>query len=205
MGWRRWGLALTVLAGLSVLAVAGRLLDVAEDRPSAARSTAPVRSLTIATVPRPWVPAALRRPLRLPSLRRDGSCPATPAAGPPVPGSNNVAAVTLGDGPVYPVLLKNAVDGGLDWTSAVYWDAPKPLGGVAIVRGHQLGRPQDPIRFQDDNNREDVVAVLDPASARRTGRQGHWWRTALRAGVGCYGLQVDGPRFSKVVVVEFRS
>jgi len=106
MGWRRWGLVLTVLAGLSVLAVAGRLLDVAEDRPPAARSTAPVQSLTIATVPPPRVTTALWRPLRLPSLRRDGSCPATPAAGPPVPGSNNVAAVTLGDGPVYPVLFK---------------------------------------------------------------------------------------------------
>jgi hypothetical protein len=205
MGWRRWGLALTVLAGLSGLAVAGRLLDVAEDRPSAARSAAPVQSLTIATVPPPRIPTALRRPLRLPSLRRDGSCPATPAAGPPMPGSDTVAAVTLGDGPVYPVLFKNAVDGGLDRTSAVYWDAPEPLGGVAIVRGHQLGRPQDPIRFQDDNREMDVVAVLDPASARRTGSQGHWWRTSLRAGVGCYGLQIDGPRFSKVLVVEFRS
>jgi len=205
MGWRRWGLALMVLAGLSGLAVAGRLLDVAEDRPSAARSAAPVQSLTIATVPPPRIPTALRRPLRLPSLRRDGSCPATPAAGPPMTRANPVAAVTLGDGPVYPVLFKNAVDGGLDRTSAVYWDAPEPLGGVAIVRGHQLGRPQDPIRFQDDNRGMDVVAVLDPASARRTGSQGHWWRTSLRAGIGCYGLQIDGPRFSKVLVVEFRS
>jgi len=204
MGWRRWGLPLTVLAGIGVLAVAGRLLDVAEDRPPAARLTAPVQSLTVATAPPPRIPTLLQRPLRLPGLRRDGSCPGTPAAAPLLAGSSAVAAVTLGDGPAYPVLFLS-VDGGLDPISAVYWDAPKPLGGMAIVRGRRLGGRQDPIHFQDDNGEVDVVAVLDPALARRTGSQGHWWRTALRAGVGCYGLQIDGPRFSKVLVVEFRA
>lgn len=41
---------------------------------------------------------------------------------------------------------------------------------------------------------------------RATDSQGHGWITfLLRAGVGCYGLQIDAPRFSKVLVVQFRS
>lgn len=205
MGWGRWRLALVFLAGLAGLAAAGRLLDVAEERPPAAWPAAPVRVVTIATMPPPAIPAALWRPLHLPGLRRDGSCPGTPAAGPRPARGDAVAAVALGHGPVYPVLLRSAADGGLDRTSAVYWDAPRPLGGMAIVRGHRLGRLQDPIRFQNEHRGMNVVAVLDPALARRTGRQGHWWRTPIRAGLGCYGLQIDGPTFSEVVVVEFRS
>jgi hypothetical protein len=206
--WRGWGLVLAVLAALAGLAAAGRLLDVPEDRRSVARpapSTAPIQLVTVVTLPPPAIPEALRRPLRLPSLRRDGSCPATPAAGPPMTRANPVAAVALGDGPVYPVLFRAAVDGRLDRTSVVYWDAPKPLGGVVIVRGHRLGAPRDPIRFQDDKQELGLIHVLDPATAHPAGSEGLWWRTTLlRAGAGCYGLQIDGPGFSQVLVVEFR-
>lgn len=209
MRWRGWALVLAVLAALAGLTVAGRLLDVPEDRRSAARpapSTASIQLVSVVTLPPPAIPEALRRPLRLPSLRGDGSCPATPAAGPPMTRANPVAAVALGDGPVYPVLFRAAVDGRLDRTSVVYWDAPKPLGGVVIVRGHRLGAPRDPIRFQDDKQEElGLIHVLDPAAAHPAGGEGLWWRTTLlRAGAGCYGLQIDGPRFSQVLVVEFR-
>jgi hypothetical protein len=206
--WRGWGLVLAVLAALGGLSVAGRLLDVPEDAPPAARpapTTAPLRRVTVATAPPPAIPETLRRPLRLPRLRRDGSCPATPAPGPSKPSAGTVAAVALGDGPVYPVLFRNAADGRLDRTSVVYWDAPRPLGGVAIVRGHRLGAPKDPIRFLDDNRELGLVHVLDPATAHPAGGEGLWWRTTLlRAGAGCYGIQIDGLRFSKVLVVEFR-
>jgi hypothetical protein len=204
--WRGWWLVLVVLAALGGLAGAGRLLDVPGG--SVARpgpSTAPLQLVNVATWPPPVIPEALRRPLRLPSLRRDGSCPTTPAAGPPMPRANAVAAVALGDGPVYPVLFRASVDGRLDRTSVVYWDAPKPLGGVAIVRGHRLGEPSDPIRFFQDDKKLSLIHVLDPATAHPAGSQGLWWRTTLlRAGAGCYGLQIDGPRFSQVLVVEFR-
>jgi hypothetical protein len=205
--WRRWGLVLVVLAALGGLSVAGRLLDIPEDRRSVARpaaSTAPLQPVSDGTLPPPVIPEALRRPLRLPSLRRDGSCPATPAAGPPMPRANPAAAVALGDGPVYPVLFRNA-DGRLDRSVVVYWDAPKPLGGVVIVRGHRLGAARDPIRFQNDRQELRLIHVLDPARAHPAGGEGLWWRTTLlRVGAGCYGLQIDGPRFSQVLVVEFR-
>jgi hypothetical protein len=196
-----------VVAALGGLAVAGRLLDVPDDRePQAppAPSTSPIQ-VSIPTLPPPAaVPAALRRPLRLPGLRRDGSCPTSPAVGPPVTSARPVAAVAVGDGPVYPVLFRAATDGRLDRSAVAYWDAPAPLGGPAIVRGHRLGRPGDRIGFQDGQERSRLVHVLDPAAAYPAGSRGRWWRpTRLRAGPGCYGLQIDGPGFSQVLVVEF--
>ena len=208
MRWQRWGLVLAFLAALGGLAVAGRLLDIPDDRRSVAQpppSTAPIPLVDTATLPPPAIPEALRRPLRLPSLRRDGSCPTTPAAGPPMTPARPVAAVAVGDGPVYPVLFRAAADGRLDQTSVVYWDAPKPLGGMAIVRGQRLGAPMDRIRFQHDKQELSLIHILDPATAYPAGLQGRWWRTTpLRAGAGCYGLQIDGPKFSQVLVVEFR-
>jgi hypothetical protein len=208
MRWRGWGLVLAVLATLCGLAVAGRLLDLPQDRRSFVQptpSTAPIRLVTVATLPPPAIPEALRRPLRLPNLRHDGSCPSTPVAGPPVTTAHPSAAVAVGDGPVYPVLFRADPDGRLDKSAVVYWDAPKPLGGVAIVRGHRLGAPSDRIRFQNDQQELGLVHVLDPAAAHPSGREGHWWRTTrLRASAGCYGFQIDGLRFSQVLVVEFR-
>jgi hypothetical protein len=76
---------------------------------------------------------------------------------------------------------------------------------VAIVRGHRLGAPSDRIRFQNDQQELALVHVLDPAAAHPAGREGHWWPTTrLRASTGCYGFQIDGLRFSQVLVVEFR-
>jgi hypothetical protein len=202
------GLVLAVLAALGGLLVAGRLLDLPEDRRSfveASPSTTSIEVVSVATLPRPVIPAALRRPLRLPNLRRDGSCPTTTVAGPPITAARPLAAVAVGDGPVYPVLFRATADGRLDQSTVVYWDAPKPLGGVAIVRGHRLGAPGDRIRFQDDQKELGLVHVLDPAAAHPAGREGHWWRTtSMRAGPGCYGFQIDGPRSSQVLVVEFR-
>jgi hypothetical protein len=203
MRWPRWGPVVAALAALGALLVAGRLLDLDQDRPPATSPPA-ARQVSIATAPAARIPSALRRPLRLPRPPRDGSCPASRMARPPEPFTGTAAAVALGHGPVYPTLFWNAVDGTLDRTSAVWWDAPRPLGGVAVVRGHRLGAPQDRIRFQRSDGEVGLVEVLDPAMARRTGRHGHWWYTSLlQAGVGCYGLQIDGPGFSQVLVLEF--
>jgi hypothetical protein len=88
----------------------------------------------------------------------------------------------------------------------VCWVAPNPLDGVVIVRGHRLGIPQDPVRFQDEDHKVTAVEVLDPAAAGRTDNGGSWWLTfLLRVGVGCYGLQLDSAGFSEVVVVDFRA
>jgi hypothetical protein len=59
MRWRGWGLVLAVLAALCGLAVAGRLLDLPQDRRSFVQSTpstAPIRLATVATLPPPAIP-----------------------------------------------------------------------------------------------------------------------------------------------------
>jgi hypothetical protein len=206
--WRRWGLALAVLASLGGLTVAGRLLDLPEDRRSPTSpppSTTTNEVVSVATLPPPaTIPAALRRPLRLPGLRPDGSCPTSPMVGPSITRAHPVAAVAVGDGPVYPVLFRATADGRLDHSSVAYWDAPKPLGGPVIVRGHRLGAPQDRVGFLQDQQKSRPIHLLDPASAYQAGEQGSWWRpTRLQAGRGCYGLQIDGAGFSEVLVVEF--
>jgi hypothetical protein len=157
--------------------VTGRLLDLPEDRRPGTPpppSTTTNQLVSIATLPPPaTIPAALRRPLRLPGLRRDGSCPTSPTVGPSITPAHPVAAVAVGDGPV-------------------------------IVRGHRLGAPKDQVRFQQDQQQSRPVHVLDPATAYPTGDRGSWWpKTRLRAGPGCYGLQIDGAEFSEVLVVEF--
>jgi hypothetical protein len=204
---RGWGpvLALVVIGGLLV---AGRLIDLPDRRPPPRPSPPPATAApVVATPPRPRpavIPRALWRPLRLPALRPDGSCPATPAVGPPRTRDHPVAAVAVGGGPVIPVLFRSTVAGRLDRSVVVYWDAPGQVGGVMIVRGHRLGAPGDRVRFQQGSQAATPVHVLDPASAFRAGVEGRWWRfTRLRAGPGCYGLQIDGLRFSEVLVVRF--
>src|SRR6266487_3074578 len=212
MQWRRWKTGFAVLVALGALTLTGRLLDLGAKPPPAApssprptSSTVPARPASSSTTPPRTFPSALARPLRLPSPPPDGSCPATPPArGRHVWGSGP-QAVALGAGPVYPVLF--TTPGGLpDRTSSVYWVAPQPVGGVAIVRGHRLGTPHDLVRFQAEDHTVSAVEVLDPAAAGQTDNGGSWWLTfLLRAGVGCYGLQIDSARFSEVVVVDFRA
>src|SRR5829696_235284 len=205
---RRWGMVLAVLVALGGLAVAGRVQDLPQVRRAPAGpppSTAPAQTVTVATLPPLVIPDAVRRPLRLPAPGRDGSCPVTPVVGPPLTADRPVAAVAVGGGPVYPVLFRAGPGGVLDRSAVAYWDAPEPLGGVVIVRGHRLGAPRDQIHFIQDDQPPTAVHVLDPAAAHPDGRRGSWWRaTRLRAGTGCYGLQIDGPEFSEVMVVELR-
>jgi hypothetical protein len=206
--WRRgWGIGLAVVVALGALTVAGRALDLATGpapAPAPSPSTATTRPVVRSTAPPATFPRALARPLRLPSPPPDGSCPASPPARDRNVWSGGAPTAALGDGPVYPVLALR-LSGQPDQTSPVRWVAPRPPTGVAIVRGQRLGMPEQPVRFQAEDETVSAVQVLDPAAARRTDNGGWWWRTfLLRAGSGCYGLQIDGAGFSEVVVVDFR-
>jgi hypothetical protein len=207
MARRGWWTGLAVVVALGALTVAGRALDLATSPAPASApptSTAPARPAVRSTAPPATFPPALARPLRLPSPPPDGSCPASPPARDRNVWSGDPHTAALGDGPVYPVLALR-LSGQPDQTSPVRWVAPGPLAGVAIVRGQRLGMPEQPVRFQAEDETVRAVQVLDPATAGRTGEGGWWWRTfLLRAGVGCYGLQIDGAGFSEVVVVDFR-
>jgi hypothetical protein len=135
MQWRRWRTGLAVLVALAALTAAGRLLDLTTTRPPATPSSAPPptwstvppQPVPSTTTPPRTFPRALARPLRLPSLRSDGSCPATPPTRDRRlwPSDPQEPALVLGNGPVYPVLFTNP-SGGPDRGSSVYWIAPKP-------------------------------------------------------------------------------
>ena len=81
-----------------------------------------------------------------------------------------MAAVAVGDGPVYPVLFRASAEGRLDPGTVAYWDAPEPVDGVVIVRGHRLGTPTDQIRFRSDQQKASPTYVLNPVVAYPDGR-----------------------------------
>jgi hypothetical protein len=121
--WRRWALVVAAVCGL---VVAGRLLDLPQDKPAPA--TASTRPVSDTTLPAPD-PAVLRRPLRLPGLRPDGSCPTSRLVGPPITKAHRVAAVAVGDGPVYPVLFEPAPRAA--WTRARWPTGTPPSQSTA--------------------------------------------------------------------------
>jgi hypothetical protein len=153
--------------------------------------------------PKGGVPDALRRPLTLPSLNADGSCPVSAehrivqVFGPAV-GDGPVYAVIPGPGPVlsfqYPP-AHNSVFAGSAWGgNKVVWFAKPTYTGPILVRGAQIGGPHLVGFSGGDPNAYDSME-LPP---------GHGWRnwpTATRVQApGCYAYQVDGTNFSETIV-----
>jgi hypothetical protein len=141
--------------------------------------------------------ARLSRPLHLPRVSR-GACPRSQASRP-----SPRTSWALGRGPAYPVLGGKTEQSLRDDIVKDGWYLHKTLWAIApgyrgplLVRGRRIDAP-GVIRF--------------PRLAERMHWPGAWpgtsdWRyvpstTALR-GPGCYAFQLDGARFSRVVVFE---
>jgi hypothetical protein len=149
------------------------------------------------------VPDALRRPLQLPSLNADGSCPVSPERR-----IVQIFGPAIGDGPVYAVLpgagpllsfqyppAKNSVFAGSAWGgNKVVWFAKPTYTGPILVRGAQIGGPHL-VGFSGGDPSAYDSMELPP---------GHGWRnwpTATRVQApGCYAYQVDGTNFTEVLV-----
>ena len=182
---------------ISLVALAALLLWPGIDRPADAPVT--------------WA-SLERRPLHLPHLRLDGSCPISHA--------HRVAAIggawVLGPGPVYPnaqgdtafmTVLLPAPRWSFFYGSA--WSGQKVPWFVApsvpdhtpvLIRGHQLDGAND-VRF----SMFDRDRMSPPAELRLTV---HWGSsfypsssTRVRA-PGCYAYQIDGPGFSTAAVFQ---
>jgi hypothetical protein len=154
----------------------------------------------------PW--AALRsRPLHFPAVHA-GGCPRTPAR----QVSSSFGIALDGGSPPYPLPFagglvsysKSDVNNG--WLHhKTLWIAPIALNGPVLVRGRQLdGR--NPLRF---GSYPTGVARELRLSFRGGDFSGGWqeawgWRYTLIRAPGCYGLQVDGAGFSKVLVFQAR-
>jgi hypothetical protein len=133
------------------------------------------------------VPAALRRPLKLPSAD-GGPCPITIQA---QPASPRVLPAGLGF---------HSVSGSQWLTAEVTWNVPGSYTGPLLIRGALIGG--GPLGFGTGAVPYDELQLLDAGQgAPRVAGGGRAWIThsRVRAG-GCYAYQVDGTSFSETVV-----
>jgi hypothetical protein len=158
----------------------------------------------------PW--AKLRRPLHLPRLAAGAPCPVSPVdkridwSRAQFPGSPGV-----GRGPVYPGLgSTNGVltatpdtQYGGPWAGQkVFWYVRPSYRGRALIRGRRLDGPQrlgfNGARLPARELRIDR-GVSVGWDAQPPGSRGIPSGVRVRA-PGCYGVQIDGKSFSRVVV-----
>lgn len=157
----------------------------------------------------------LHRPLHVPHIAAGAACPTTPKAGPLPSAFSGTAA--FGRGPVYPGFFSGPAGpealvnliypppaassfAGSEWGGQkVPWMRSPSYHGPVLIRGRQLDGTYH-LRFG--------LAMVPPTELRiagwgtAAGAPGWGFRastTRLRAS-GCYGYQIDGLTFSRVVV-----
>ena len=128
------------------------------------------------------------RPLKLPALPPNSSCPISPGGNFVNPPGNKLPGYGFGPGPVF-------LTGQTEWHSGEYaliMAAPN-YSGPLVVRGRQLdGSNGTAFRTEQGS-----ATINDTAIA-----PGQWrsWGGRLSGPSGCYGLQADGVGFSEVIV-----
>lgn len=133
------------------------------------------------------VPAALRRPLKLPAAD-GGPCPITLNAR---PASTGTPSAGLGFRGV----------SGSQWRIAeVTWRVPASYAGPLLIRGAMLGGGA--LGFGTGAAPYDELQLLDAGrGAPRVVGGGRAWITYTRVrAAGCYAYQVDGTSFSEISV-----
>jgi hypothetical protein len=150
----------------------------------------------------PW--ATLHRPLRIPA-KLAGRCPATPG----VPVAPGLAFIGQGAGPLYPLdaypALKVIPGGrkGQPWFPSAWggremrWAARPSFSGPVLIRGRRLGGGAR-VAFGPGQ----APAIELRVDVPRRGAHS-WWTATTYTRVkapGCYAWQIDGRRFSRVVV-----
>jgi hypothetical protein len=154
----------------------------------------------------------LRRPLHLPRVMNEDACPRTPGrrAAPNV-------AITLGNGPAYPVLgflnapsrtrgsirLRDDIRRDSRYLHKTLWAISKRYHGPVLVRGRRIDEP-GVLRFLGPTRRELHLS----RGQGKPDAPGRGWRyaptTTLIPAPGCYAFQIDGLNFSRVAVFAAR-
>jgi hypothetical protein len=169
----------------------------------------------VAAQPTPW--AKLHRPLHLPRLAPGVACPVS-RVDPRIDWKriNIFGGSGIGRGPVYPGLGGSGGTayaqpddqyGGPGASGKVFWYVRPSYRGRVLIRGHRLDGPQ---RLGFDGRRlpgrELRIESWNSVSwtGQPTGSRG------IPSGVrvlvpGCYGAQIDGTRFSRVVVFTVKA
>ncbi|HEX4009091.1 MAG TPA: hypothetical protein VHX62_03750 [Solirubrobacteraceae bacterium] len=135
------------------------------------------------------VPAALRRPLHLPSAD-GGPCPVTLRVDGPVSAGSGTE---VGFHPI----------AGSAWQQTqVTWTARGAYTGPVLIRGGEVGG--GPMGFGEAAIPYDELQLLDAGQdAPRVADGGRAWITDTRIqSPGCYAYQVDGTAFSEVIVLR---
>jgi hypothetical protein len=159
----------------------------------------------------PW--ARLHRPLHLSRLAPGAACPVS-RLDPRIDWRrfNIVGGSGIGRGPVYAGLGNSA--GHLDaerdqyggpWAAQkLFWYVRPSYRGPALLRGRRLDGPQS-LGFNGRlvPNRELRIHQYDTVSwtGQPAGSRGVPSRVRVRAS-GCYGVQIDGTTFSRIVVIS---
>jgi hypothetical protein len=154
---------------------------------------------------------ALRRPLHLPKLAAGARCPVSHVDRRIRWGRTNVfGGAGLRRGPVYPTLpsaffmaTRDRQYGGPWFGTKVFWFVLPAYRGPVLIRGRRLDGPQR----MGFNGRK----VADRELRINRGESVSWERQppgsrGVPSGVrilkaGCYGMQIDGTSFSRIVVV----
>jgi hypothetical protein len=154
---------------------------------------------------------ALRRPLHLPRLASRAACPvSTIDTRVDWKRAHIFGGSGIGRGPVYPGLgTVEALEVPNDWQSGGPWGAQKVFWyvlpryrGPVLIRGRRLDGPQW-MRF--DSGRLPAAELhISPGESvgwegQPYGSRGHPSSVRVRAS-GCYGAQIDGTTFSRVVI-----
>ena len=160
---------------------------------------------------KPW--RKLHRPLHLPQLATGDACPVSPVD-PRVDWEKNpiFGQSGTGRGPVYPGLGSSGGDLTIRGPSRdgwfrgkVFWYVKPSYRKRALIRGRRLDAP-GPLRLEAS-----VAPRSSPRELRIKRKTTVSWRGKPRrsrgvpSGVlirtpGCYGVQIDGTRFSRIVV-----
>ena len=164
----------------------------------------------VSSDPLPW--SALRRPLHLPVVAPGSSCPVSKVDGRvPWQRIRIFGGSGIGPGPVYPGLgstsgLLNAVKdtqyGGPWQGEKVFWYVAPSYRGRVLIRGRRLDGPGW-LGFNGTRVPKDELRIEPYTTVSWSGQPAHsrGIPTGVRAmSSGCYGAQIDGTTFSRIVV-----
>lgn len=148
------------------------------------------------------LPAALFRPLSLPTLHEGQPCPTTQGH---YVATHDFAGVALGTGPVEPLMSPVSgfrLDRSTGWyLSKTLWFSAPSYPGPALVRGARIDG-NGPVGFGE----QPLIGhlVIPPGPTVNEGPDGYRQApggTFVRS-LGCYAWQVDGLDFSYAIVFE---
>ena len=149
----------------------------------------------------------LQRPLHLPHVPPAGSCPVTPATqksagGQALNGSSPAFLLSVGSSPAGVISIDQSVIDSLGWRGQKTPWYVRAYDGPLLIRGVRLDG-SGPVRFAKAYGQH--LRQLHFRAGENNGIEGKW-RFLASASLfrvkGCYGFQIDGTTFSRIVVMR---